>query len=236
MWTLESIVRMNTPYSRREILELIQKRAIQINGKVAEDLTAKVDPKRDKLTIRGKAIRQDTEFLYYKFNKPRGVISTMEDPKGRRCLAEFLSKIPRPVFPIGRLDRESSGLLIFTNDGHFSQGIAHPRFAVEKRYLLRFDKPLSAEAIHRALSGFFLEDGPFRCLSCTEESDGYEVIINEGRNRILRRAFEYLGYQVQALHRLSIGPFSLDGVKPGKLSPFSAKERDQIAKYCYSEE
>jgi len=226
---IENFIASQTHLSRRKILELLNQNAITLNGHVVTSLTQEVNPKKDDVKISGETVIFQFPFVYYMFYKPKGVICTTSDPKGRRDLTEFLRHIKQPVFPVGRLDRQTSGLLLLTNDGHFSHQILHPKFSLKKTYLVGLDHPISKQDLNRLSVGMILEDGPVQYTQVLPQSPTQiSLSIHQGRNRIVRRTFEFLGYEVKQLKRTAIGSLSLYGLKEGDIKPLS---KFQVSKF-----
>lgn len=223
--SLEQFLASQTVLSRRSILDLIRKKAISIDGNCVHSLKASVMPKQSVVCVEGKRVVWSFPFVYYRFYKPKGVLTTLSDPKDRPALKACISGIPEPVFPVGRLDKNTSGLLLLTNDGHFSNRIAHPSYSISKVYDVTVSNPLSKNDLRRLSLGLFLDDGPvqFDVLDCLDRTR-LTVSLSEGRNRIVRRAFDCLGYEVRKLKRLSIGPFQLGNLKEGRFKRISKKE------------
>lgn len=215
---LERFIRAQTPLARRDILSLLVSGQIKVNGQRAEQLTQWIDPKKDTVHVRGEKLKSIVRFETYLFYKPRGVITTMKDPKGRRCIGDYVSDLSTYVFPVGRLDRATTGLLILTNDGEFAQEIAHPSGGWVKTYKVTLDQRLKPSDMERLCEGVLLTDGPasFSDLEVLS-SVSVRVKIHEGRNRIVRRLFEQLGYQVVKLHRECVGSFTLKGLAVGEI-------------------
>ncbi len=225
---LETFISLKTPLARRRILELLNQGKIVVNGKVATDLMREIRPKTDKIQLDKKMMTQDIPaFVYYKFNKPKGVLSTLGDPQNRRNLDEFVKKLPQFVFPVGRLDRLTTGLLLFTNDGEFSNHLCHPQFHVTKCYRVTVGKKLTKNDVARFQKPMILEDGPFSFTKCEWlEPTVMMVNVEEGRNRIVRRACAHLGYEVIKLKRLAIGAVELGALKEGEFKKMNSKEVD----------
>jgi len=222
---LINFIRQNTTLSRRSIHNHIIQGMVTVNKIIIYDSTQPVSNK-DIIELDKKRIKKEP-LLYYKFNKPLNVISTMDDPQGRKSLLFFLKKhrLPLTLKPIGRLDRYSSGLLLFSNDGQFIQTVLHPKFLVPKQYKIGLNKPLLNEHKLKLMAGFFLEDGPVKIIFDDADSTSYfTVTISIGRNRILRRSFESFGYEVKELHRITIGNLSIGGLKTGLFE--QVEERD----------
>lgn len=226
---LEEWITAQTPYSRRDVVGMIINGKVTINGVQTKDISASIVQGSDVVHLNGKRIDTVLEYSYYKFHKPTDVISTMIDPAGRRCLKEFMKHVPDTLAPIGRLDRDSEGLLLFTNDGRLTQALSHPKFHVLKEYRVTVDKPLTSASIDRLTTGFFLDDGPVLFDLVVPVSDVTVVVkIGEGRNRIVRRSLELLGYTVKKLKRLSIGPIQLGNLEAGRFVKMTTGEMRQL--------
>lgn len=221
---LIEILSPQTNISRRKLLDLLKTGAILINGIPAESLTQLVTIK-DKITLQNKPIHHTIKLHYFKFNKPNNIISTLTDPKGRRCLSEFMSKLPPACQPVGRLDRTTTGLMIFTNDGDLANKLLHPSYQVIKRYRVNLPSRLSHAKLRQLSQGLILEDGPIQ-FSAIEVQDDTTLIVSlhEGRNRIVRRSFEAIGYPNIKLKRLSIANIQLQHLKEGQFKPISKAE------------
>jgi 23S rRNA pseudouridine2605 synthase len=206
--------------SRRACEELIDRRRVTVNGKVAR-LGDKVNAESDVIHVDGQRVVTDTRLVYLAINKPRGVVSTMADEHGREAIADYVGDIGARVYHVGRLDADSEGLMLLTNDGSLAHKLTHPSFEVPKTYLAEVPGPLP-RAVGRALqSGVELEDGrakvdSFRLVQAIEKTALVEVVLHEGRNRIVRRMFDELGFPVQRLIRTSIGPIKLGDLKAGR--------------------
>tara|TARA_A100001015_G_scaffold306394_1_gene400608 strand:+ start:1531 stop:2262 length:732 start_codon:yes stop_codon:yes gene_type:complete len=222
---IEEFLGQQSPFSRRQIFDAMTSGDVLINGKKTDKMGQLIIPEKDKVMLFGKQILNKAPKLYYKFNKAKNVISSVRDPKERTDLSMFMKKLEHPLFPIGRLDRLTSGLMIFTNDGQFANQILHPKYHIEKEYFLRLKKPISQKHCQKLLSGFFLDDGPVR-FDHVEKVSKTElvVIISEGRNRLIRRSFSELGNEVISLKRRRIGPFELGALKEGEFKKLSKSE------------
>jgi 23S rRNA pseudouridine2605 synthase len=213
---LINFIRQNSKLSRRAILNHIISGDVLINKKICND-SSKLVLDTDVITLKNNRIYKEPLF-YYKFNKPLNVISTLDDPKGRKDLQFYLNKfkLPTTLKPIGRLDRQSSGLLLFSNDGDFIQRVLHPKFSISKQYEIKIDKPLQPTDKQKLITGFFLNDGPVK-IQVDDQINAHHLIvsIDIGRNRILRRALEFFGYTITVLHRLNVGPIKLGNLKSG---------------------
>ena len=202
--------------SRRACEELIVSGRVSVNGKIVTKLGTKINPENAQVTLDGKAIKQKNTKTYIAFYKPRGVLSTMSDPSGRSSLSSFFSDWSERLFHVGRLDKESEGLILLTNDGDWAQKIAHPKFGLVKKYRVATNRALSAREIEQLKAGVKLESGVARAISANRIPEGVEIAIHEGRNQIIRKMIEALGIEVLALLRTEIGSIKLGELKAGK--------------------
>ena len=206
--------------SRRACEELIDAGRVTVDGRVAT-LGDKVDPASAEIYVDGERVVTDTRLVYLALNKPRGVVSTMDDERGRAALADYLDHIPQRVFHVGRLDADSEGLLLLTNDGALAHRLTHPSYGVAKTYLCEVPGPVRRGLGRQLLAGVELEDGParadgFRVVDSVPGRVLVEVVIHEGRNHIVRRLLAECGYPVSRLVRTAIGPIRLGDLKPGR--------------------
>ena len=196
--------------SRRKAEELIQQGKVKVNGHVAQ-IGDKVNPKTDHVTVAGRRIVASRQYYYIMLHKPRGYVSTMSDEMGRKCVAELVKDIPARVYPVGRLDRDSEGLLLMTNDGEFANLIMHPSKHVPKIDGVR-TAPADAWVISREPGRVVLE-----------------IILREGRNRQIRKMCEQLGVEVARLKRVAVGQVKLGMLQPGKWRNLTLDEVKRLA-------
>jgi 23S rRNA pseudouridine2605 synthase len=206
--------------SRRACEELIAQRRVMVNGRVAE-LGDKVDPRDAEIYVDGERVIADETVVYLALNKPRGVVSTMADERGRAAIADFLGNVPQRVFHVGRLDADSEGLLLLTNDGGLAHRLTHPSYGVPKTYLAEVPAPVPKGLRKRLLAGVELDDGParvdeFRVVDAVPGRVLVEVVLHEGRKHIVRRLLAEVGHPVSRLIRTAIGPVKLGDLKPGR--------------------
>jgi 23S rRNA pseudouridine2605 synthase len=213
--------------SRRGAEELIAAGRVQINGRVAE-LGNRVDPAKDRVTVDGAPIPTHPDLRYFALNKPAGVTTTLSDPHAERSLVPLLPPGPR-VVPVGRLDRETEGLLLLTNDGDLAHRLQHPRYGVEKEYLAEVEGEISKSAVAKLTRGVDLEDGVARAVRAGEirRSRGRSaltVVMAEGRKREVRRMLASVGAPVRRLVRVRVGPVVLGDLRPGASRPLTLEE------------
>lgn len=213
--------------SRRGSEELIKAGRVEVNGRLAA-LGDKVDPEQDEVRVDGRRVSVDPGLRYVAFHKPKGVTTTMRDRHAERDLRDFLPEGPR-VFPVGRLDRDTEGLLLLTNDGDLAHRLAHPRHGVEKEYLAEVDGSPTAARIGRLRRGVELDDGIAKAVDARSVGRAggrfaVRVVMTEGRKREVRRMLEAVGLPVRRLIRTRVGPVRLGRMKAGELRDLSQDE------------
>lgn len=216
--------------SRRKAEELIRQGRVTVNGRVADALGVKADPERDDIRVDGERVRLKSEPVYLLLHKPRGYVTTLSDPQGRPKVTDLLPPLPR-LFPVGRLDYDTEGALIMTNDGELAQLLTHPRYGVPKAYraqvkgvprpakLARLERGVKIDAKLppvRATQVKLVEEG--------EERATIELSITEGRHHQVKRMLLAIGHPVRRLKRLAIGPVGLEGLRPGAFRHLSGAE------------
>ena len=214
--------------SRRASEDLIVRGRVKVNGKVVTELGTRVDPLTDQVEVDQKPVQLDPDRVYFAFHKPRGVVSTMADEKGRPCLADYFVGMDR-VFNVGRLDSETTGLILMTNDGEMANQLAHPSYEVEKQYVAKVKGQLGRVELQRLKDGVKLEDGlakvdSARILDQNEISTLVEIVLHSGKNRIVRRMLEAIGHPVTDLTRKTFGPLRLGNTKAGHFRELSKLE------------
>jgi 23S rRNA pseudouridine2605 synthase len=214
--------------SRRACEQLVADGRVTVDGVVAR-LGDRVDPATAVIHVDAGRVVTDPRRAYLAFNKPRGVLSTMDDERGREALADYLTGVRERVFHVGRLDADSEGLLLLTNDGDLAHRLTHPSYGVAKTYLCQVPGPVP-RAVGRALrAGVMLDDGmarvdDYRVVDTVKRAALVEVVLHEGRKHIVRRMFEEVGHPVQRLVRTAVGPVRLGGLKPGAVRRLTRAE------------
>ena len=206
--------------SRRACEELIAAGRVEINGRMAT-LGDRLDPAVDQVRVDGSKVNVNPELRTFALNKPRGVTTTMRDPHAERDLSDFLPEGVH-VFPVGRLDRDTEGLLLLTNDGSLAHRLTHPRYAIEKEYLAEVDRPPSHRQLARLRRGVELDDGPARAVDARSAGGatgrgGVRLVMVEGRKREVRRMLDAVELPVRRLVRVRVGPIRLGKLRPGDI-------------------
>ncbi|MBG83761.1 MAG: pseudouridine synthase [Phycisphaerae bacterium] len=220
--------------SRRSCEELISEGVVRVNGHLVADLPAWVDPDQDRITVRGKAIRQRTARTYVMLFKPRGTICTNDDPEGRTRAIDLIKHPSKArLFPVGRLDQDSSGLLLMTDDGELAQKLTHPSHEVARTYEIIVKGRVEESDISRLRRGIFLSDGRtakrasaerLQILRRDRDRTRMRLILREGRNRQIRRMLARLGFPVKKLQRTAMGTLNLKGLQPGQWRDLTTSE------------
>jgi 23S rRNA pseudouridine2605 synthase len=217
--------------SRRGADELIADGRVTIDGRPIRELGAKIDPERHEVAVDGETIKRSMTKSYLVLHKPKGVLSTMYDPEGRPSLADFIDLRKERLFHVGRLDKDSEGLILLTNDGDLTFRATHPSFGLEKTYIIEFEGRLETGVDKVLLKGVELEDGMGRVLSFKQLSANWiEVKIHEGRYHIIRRLMEAVGVEVLRLIRTNFGPISLGDTPEGRWRDLNEQELLNIQK------
>ena len=221
--------------SRRACEQLIVDARVTVNGTVAT-LGDRVDPEVDTVAVDGVTVNLDPNVRYYALHKPPGVVTTMNDPQGRPDIRGFLPEDGPRVFPVGRLDRDSEGLLLLTNDGELGNRLLHPRYAVEKEYLAEVDGAPTDRLVSRIRRGVELEDGlakptAVRVVAASGPRGALRLTMTEGRKREVRRLLAEVGLPVTRLVRLRIGPVKLGSLPPGELRELTPEEIRSLAQF-----
>jgi 23S rRNA pseudouridine2605 synthase len=220
--------------SRRDCEEYISQGRVTVDGQVIRELGTKVDPEKATIAVDGERIQLE-KMVYYAVNKPKGYVSTNDDPAGRPRVIDLLPEVPERVYSVGRLDEDSTGLMILTNDGELANRLAHPRYGVEKTYRALVAGLPSSETLAKLTEGIWLSDGKVRAqharvVGTQGEAATLELVLAEGKKREIRRMLAKLGHKVMSLTRIALGPIVLKGLSPGEHRPLSAPEIDLLRK------
>jgi 23S rRNA pseudouridine2605 synthase len=226
---LQKIIAAAGVSSRRVAEQMILEGRVTVNDGIIRQLGAKADIDADEIRVDGKLILPEMSKVYLMLHKPRGYVTTLHDPEGRAVVTDLLSGISERIFPVGRLDYNSEGLLLLTNDGDFSQRVQHPRFKIPKTYMVKIDGNLTKNEVRALSEGIRLPDGNFKPESLQIErtnrkSSWLVLTIAEGRNRLIRRGLESLGHPVVRLIRTAIADISLGNMKTGTFRHLTKKE------------
>lgn len=233
---LQKIIAHAGVTSRRKAEELITTGRVQVNGQTVTELGTRADPARDHIRVDGKLLHGSEKHRYFLLNKPRGYITTASDPEGRPTVMKFFERAGVRVYPVGRLDYQSEGLLLVTNDGELANSLTRAASKVEKTYLVKISGKPSENALNQIRSGIMIDRGKRgtregrvltqpASLRLVREGDNpwYEVILTEGRNRQIRKLFEEVGHFVEKIRRVGYGPLILD-VPPGEFRELTDSE------------
>lgn len=215
--------------SRRASEILIEEGRVEVNGQVVTEQGRRVNPETDHIRVDGARIPPPRRHLYLVLNKPRGVVSTMEDPEGRRTLSDYLPRTKERLFHVGRLDTDTEGLIVLTNDGDFAHRLAHPSYQVPKTYLVQAAGVMDNRTIKRLEKGVTLDDGPVKpdkvkLISRAQDRTLLSITLHEGRNRVVRRMLDTVGHPVDRLSRTEIGPIRLGNLKVGETRELTREE------------
>ncbi|NTW76853.1 MAG: rRNA pseudouridine synthase [Syntrophaceae bacterium] len=226
---LQKIIAAAGVDSRRHAEKLITAGRVSVNDVVVSELGAKADAAKDVIRVDGKIISVEKTMLYIVLHKPAGYVTTMSDPEHRPTVVDLISGVPERVYPVGRLDYDSEGLLILTNDGNFAQKMQHPRFQSPKVYRVKIQGRLSKDEIKQLSKGVKLPDGLFKPENIqiekfNDKSCWLRLTLREGKNRVIRRGFEAAGRRVARLVRVAIGDVTLDNLKQGDWRYLTPKE------------
>ena len=229
---LQKIIAAAGIASRRKAEELITGGLVSVNGQVVTELGSKADPERDYIRVNGKLLHGPERHIYLLMNKPKGYVTTLRDPEGRPTVTDLLHGVGARVYPVGRLDYASEGLLLLTNDGEFANRLMKAASHVPKTYMVKVAGTPPAEALARLRAGLFISSeggkrvktAPAKVRVIREAANPwYEITLTEGRNRQIRRMFEEIGHHVEKIKRVRYGPLELD-VHPGEFRRLTPQE------------
>ena len=215
--------------SRRASEILIEEGRVEVNGQVVVEQGMRVNPETDHIRVDGARIPPPRRHIYLVLNKPRGVVSTMDDPEGRPTLTDYLPRIKERLFHVGRLDTDTEGLIVLTNDGEFANRLSHPRYEVPKTYHVQAAGVMDNRIIKRLEKGVTLDDGPVKpdnvkLISRGQDKTLLAVTLHEGRNRVVRRMFDTVGHPVDRLSRTAIGPIRIGQLPLGETRELTREE------------
>lgn len=241
MERLQKIIAQAGIASRRKSEELILSGKVEVNGEVVTELGTKANPEEDMITVNGKPIRSEKK-VYLMLNKPKGVITSASDPEGRKIVSDYLKGVKERVYPVGRLDYDTEGLLILTNDGEFAHLLTHPKHHVPKTYLATVKGVPHGTALEKLKTGIMLDDGmtapaevEYKDVDTANNEAVISITIYEGRNRQVRRMFEAINHPVTRLKRISFGGILLQNLKRGLTRNLTKEEVNNLIALAKSE-
>lgn len=215
--------------SRRACEQLIEEGRVEVDGRLVTEQGLRINPLTAVVRVDGQRVPTAPDLVVFAFNKPRGVVTTMSDENGRRCVGDYLADRPERLFHVGRLDADTEGLLIVTNDGELANRLGHPSHEVDKTYVATVRGQITPQALRELREGVELDDGPAHCdsarlLQKLGDRSMVEIVLHEGRNRIVRRLLDAVGHPVTDLVRTRIGPIHLGQQRPGVLREITGPE------------
>jgi 23S rRNA pseudouridine2605 synthase len=218
--------------SRRQVEDLILHGRVSIDGHVVRELATRVDVETQKVSVDGKELHAERT-VYWLVNKPRGYLCTNHDPAGRPLAIDLVDHVPQRVYTVGRLDEDSEGLLLLTNDGDLAYKLMHPRFGVDKTYHVQVAGTPTQDDLKQLLRGVYLSDGHVKArrvkrLRAQGESTWLEIVLGEGKNREIRRMLAKLNHKVMRLRRVAIGPIQLGRLASGKARPLRGEDLERL--------
>jgi 23S rRNA pseudouridine2605 synthase len=230
---LQKVIAQAGLASRREAEQMIVDRRIEVNGQLVTELGTRVNPDTDVIRVDGSRIPTARRHVYLVLNKPRGVVSTMEDPQGRATLHDYLPRKSPRLFHVGRLDVDTEGLIVLTNDGDFAQRLSHPSFEIDKVYLVEVDSVMGNHELKKLAQGVKLEDGfikpdKVKLVSRSGSKTMIEITLHSGKNRVVRRMLGAVGFEIHRLARTRVGPIRLGNLPSGETRPLTIQETGQL--------
>lgn len=227
--------------SRRKADELIKEGSVRVNGHVVSELGTLIDPRKDQIKVNNKVVKAETHLVYIAFNKPKQVLTSVSDPEGRPVVLDYFPGIKLKIFPVGRLDWDTEGLLLLTNDGDFSQKVTHPKEGIPKTYLAKIEGNPTRKQLGKLLTGVTIIDGRVKALHVEKikhgktlsggkntKYDWIKIIISEGKNRQIRKMFAKIGCDVLKLQRVAIGDLKLGKMRPGEHRILRSKDLEKV--------
>lgn len=230
---LQKVIARAGVASRRAAEQLILDGQVRVNGEVVRTLGTRVSVE-DVVQVEGRTLARESH-VYFLLNKPAGVVTTLSDPEGRRCVGDLTREIPERVFPVGRLDYDAEGLIILTNDGDLANQLTHPRYEVERTYDAKVKGVPSEETIEQLRAGLRLGDGMARPRSVTKVGKArvntwYRIVVTEGRPHLIKRLWDAVGHPVQRLRRVAFGGLELGKIEPGEIRALTVAEVSGLRK------
>jgi len=230
---LQKVIAASGLASRRKAEEWIAQGRVTINGKIVRELGTRIDPERDHVKVDGRHLKAVEPYAYLLLNKPKGIVSTLNDPEGRPTIEHLLHGVTLRMFPVGRLDFDTEGLMLLTNHGELAQALLHPRYHVAKVYLAKVKGVLNDDEIDQLGRGVQLEDGMtapamIKKVRKAHENSWLEVTIYEGRKHQIKRMFEVVGHPVLKLKRIRFGPLALGDLLPGEFRYLTDREANTL--------
>jgi pseudouridine synthase len=219
--------------SRRKAEEMVMEGRVTVNGEVVRELGFRVDPSKDHIKVDGKRIPDVEPKVTLLLNKPRGYLSSVEDPKGRPTVRDLIKGVKWRLYPVGRLDFDAEGLLLLSNDGDLAYRLSHPRFEVPRTYQVKVRGVPEEKTLSRLQKGVSLEDGKarvrsYRLLLSREKNSWVEVVVTEGRNHLVKRMFSAIGHPVLKLKRVAFGPIQLGNLPLGEFRYLTPNEMERL--------
>lgn len=219
--------------SRRASELLITQGRVEVDGQIVRELGVRIDPATQTVHVDGVRVQLDPSRVYFALNKPLGVVSTMDDDLGRPCLGDLVEGRTERLFHVGRLDIDTDGLLLLTNDGELANRLQHPSYGVPKVYVASVPGPVGRDVGRTLRAGVELEDGivavdSFKLIDSTPGKAIVEVVLHEGQKHVVRRLLEAVGHPVITLTRVQVGPVRLGDIKPGRMRPLNSKEIGEL--------
>ena len=219
--------------SRRKAAEIIESGAVRVNGKIVREKGFRIDISRDTISFNKKIVSFSKERHYYILNKPAGVLSTAKDERGRKTVLDFVKGKPFRLYPVGRLDKDTTGLILLTDDGEVAYRLMHPKFEIDRVYTAKVEGRVEPEKIERLKKGIILDGKPAHAekvffLKKAENFTVLSVTLREGRKREIRRLFESIGYDVVELKRVAYGPLELKGLREGQTRQLTTTELTKL--------
>ena len=236
MMRLQKFLALSGVASRRRAEELIKEGRVKVNGVLITEMGSTVDEESDRVTLDGKNVKIESTKRYIILNKPKGYITTAKDNFDRKTVMELVSDIKERIYPVGRLDYDTEGLLLMTNDGDFANAIAHPKKSIEKVYLARVKGEFNEEKAEKLRAGVVIDGkktapAKVKILKAGENFTDVRIVIHEGRNRQVKKMFASVGCFVTALKRTAVGKFTLGNIAPGTYREFTKAETALIKAY-----